>query len=85
LVKTEPEAYSWGDLVKEQYPDSITEDQRCIAVDLIAVSKFDIPVDFAAIRAHPDLQELILVRQGRISIIPIPIEFWKLRCCISQK
>jgi predicted RNA-binding protein with PUA-like domain len=72
-------------VVKEKYPDPTTDDERWIAVDLEAISKFDTLVALSEIKFHPDLQELLLVRQGRLSVMPIPKEAWDIICTMSQK
>ncbi len=59
-------------VVKESYPDPTADDPRWLAVDLAPVKPFSAPVSLATIKAEPALRELALVRQGRLSVMPIP-------------
>lgn len=115
LVKSEPDAYSYDDLVKDGKTDwtgvrnfmarnnlkamkkgdkvlyyhSVTEkavvglskvskehfpdptDEQWAAVELEPVKKFKKPVTLAEIKAQPDLADMYLVRQGRLSVTPL--------------
>ena len=117
LVKQEPEAYSWDDLVRDgrtewtgvrnfqarnnlkqmkagdsvlfyhsgasksvvgiaevakaAYPDPTADDPQWIAVDIKPVKPFKGPVTLAAIRDHPGLSNLSLIRQSRLSVMPV--------------
>lgn len=117
LVKQEPEAYSWDDLVKERvtswtgvrnytarnnlrkmgrddevlfyhsgeqkavvgiarvkrtaYPDTTAEEGDWSAVDLAPVRQLARPVTLAEIKATASLQKLPLIRQPRLSVMPI--------------
>jgi four helix bundle protein len=118
LVKSEPDAYSYDDLVKDGKTDwtgvrnfmarnnlkamkkgdkvlyyhSVTEkavvgltkvskeyfpdptDEQWAAVELEPVKKFKTPVTLAEIKAEPDLANMYLVRQGRLSVTPLTKE-----------
>ena len=115
LVKQEPEAYSFDDLIKdgktdwtgvrnfqarnnlremkkgdkvlfyhsvsekavvgvaevsrENYPDPT--DEKWIAVEIKPIEKFKKPVTLAEIKAEKSLQNIALVRQARLSVIPL--------------
>lgn len=58
-------------VVKEAYQDPTTEDERWVAVDLAYESEFKTPVTLADIKATPKLQEIALVRQSRLSVMPL--------------
>lgn len=63
-------------VVKEAYPDPTTADQRWVAVDLEPVQSLDHPVKLEQIKQDPLLQNIALVRQGRLSVMPLePAEF----------
>ena len=61
-------------IVREHYPDPTTEDERWVAVDLIPVERFPRTVTLAQIKADERLQNLSLVRQSRLSVLPIHAE-----------
>lgn len=61
-------------VVKEHYPDPTTDDERWVAVDLEPVQALDRPVTLREIKQDPMLQEMALVRQGRLSVTPLKKE-----------
>jgi len=63
-------------VVREHYPDPTTDDTRWVAVDMVPDAAFSRPVDLARIKADPRLENIALVRQGRLSVMPLkPEEF----------
>jgi predicted RNA-binding protein with PUA-like domain len=42
------------------------------------------PVTLAAIKAEPKLADFKLVRQGRLSVVPVTAEEWRLICKMGQ-
>jgi predicted RNA-binding protein with PUA-like domain len=58
-------------VVKEYYQDPTTDDERWVVVDLAADRKLDKPVTLAEIKAEPSLAEIALVRQSRLSVMPL--------------
>lgn len=117
LVKSEPSAYSWADLVqdqktawtgvrnfqarnnlramkkgdlvlfyhsvkdpavigiaqveKETYPDSTTSEGDWSCVDLVPIKPLTSPVTLSEIKADPALAEIALIRQSRLSVMPL--------------
>ena len=117
LVKQEPSAYSWGDLVRDgktawtgvrnfqarihlramksgdrvlfyhsvaeksvvgiaevirdAYPDPTAKEGDWSCVDLKPVSPLKNPVSLARIRSEPALAGIALVRQSRLSVMPL--------------
>jgi len=61
-------------IVKEHYPDPTTDDARWVVVDLEPVERFPKTVTLAQIKADGRLQDLSLVRQSRLSVLPIRAE-----------
>lgn len=61
-------------VVKEHYQDPTTEDERWVAVDLAPVEELKKPVTLKAIKADEMLQDIALVRQGRLSVTPLKRE-----------
>jgi predicted RNA-binding protein with PUA-like domain len=124
LVKSEPDAYSWADLVRDgrtawtgvrnfaarinlntmqpgdrvffyesmttkavvgiaevtkaAFPDTTAEEPGWVAVELKAVAPLAKPVTLADIKAQPALANMLLVRQGRLSVSPVIKEEWAL-------
>jgi predicted RNA-binding protein with PUA-like domain len=117
LVKSEPEAYSWADLVRDgrtawtgvrnytarnnlkgmrrgdrvlfyasggpkavigtaevtkpAFPDETADEPGWVAVELKAGQPVARPVTLAQIKAEPSLSGIALIRQGRLSVMPL--------------
>ncbi|MEJ7678491.1 MAG: EVE domain-containing protein [Segetibacter sp.] len=63
-------------VVKEAYQDPTTEDPNWVVVDLKPVKKMKKPVTLIAIKADKRLQNMALVKLGRLSVSPITDEEW---------
>ena len=63
-------------VIQEYYPDPTAESGDWSAVDLAPFKAFKRPVPLPEIKANPALAQLLLVRNGRISVMPVtPEEF----------
>ncbi len=117
LVKSEPEAYSWDNLVRDgktawtgvrnytarihlntmrvgdnvlfyhsvtdksivgiarvsktAFPDTTADENGWVAVELTPLKPFAKPVTLAQIKAESSLKDIGLVRQGRLSVMPL--------------
>nr|WP_153346842.1 EVE domain-containing protein [Roseospira navarrensis] len=67
-------------VVREYYPDPSDPAGRFGMVDVEAVCPVPHPVTLAAIKAEPRLADLSLIRQSRLSVMPIPDDAWALLC-----
>lgn len=66
-----------AEVVREAYPDpTAPEDPRWVVVDLVPVAPLPRPVPLAAFKADPVLAETALVRQSRLSVMPISEAAW---------
>lgn len=120
LIKTEPNAYSWADLVKDKetywdgvrnyqarnnmkamevgdlclyyhsvneksvigvakvvkahYQDPTTDDNRWVAVDVVPETELTTPVTLAMVKNEPDLSDMVLVKNSRLSVQPVKRE-----------
>src|SRR5690606_35472558 len=61
-------------VVKEAYQDPTTTDERWVVVDLAPVESLKKPVTLETIKADEQLQDIALVRQGRLSVMPLKRE-----------
>jgi len=123
LVKSEPEAYAWTDLVRDRrtawtgvrnyaarlnlnamkrgdrvlfyesvttkavvgiaevtktaFPDDTADEPGWVAVELKAVEPLPQPVTLAQIKAEPSLADIPLLRQSRLSVMPLPAAAFK--------
>ena len=67
-----------AEVVKTAYPDPTDKEGKAVAVDVKAVEPVKQPVTLAAIKATPAFKEFKLVRQSRLSVVPVSDEHWKL-------
>jgi predicted RNA-binding protein with PUA-like domain len=67
-------------VVKTYYPDPSDASGRFGMVDVEAVAPLKAPVTLAQIKAEPALARLALVRQSRLSVMPVDAESWKRIC-----
>jgi len=58
-------------VTRESYPDPTTDDERWVVVDLKAAKALKRPVSLADIKADRQLAEIALVRQSRLSVMPL--------------
>jgi predicted RNA-binding protein with PUA-like domain len=62
-------------VVRDHYPDPA--DPRFVLVDVTPVQKLKTPVTLAMIKAHPELQNIALIKQSRLSVMPITDLEWE--------
>jgi predicted RNA-binding protein with PUA-like domain len=67
----DPAAVGVCEVVKEAYPDPTADDPRWVAVDLAAVRALGSPVTLAAIKADASLRDIPLLKQSRLSVMPL--------------
>jgi len=63
-------------VVTAAYPDPKQDDPRLVVVDLEAGKPVPTPVSLKAIKADPAFADLALVRQGRLSVVPVSAALW---------
>jgi predicted RNA-binding protein with PUA-like domain len=63
-------------VVKEAYPDPTTDDEAWVVVDLKPVKKLKQPVTLKQIKADPRLQNMDLLRLGRLSVGTVKDDEW---------
>lgn len=73
-----------AEIVKEAYPDPSDPDGRFVMVDVKPVRAVKAAVTLAAIKAEPKLKNLALVRQSRLSVVPVAAEEWQIMCAMAQ-
>jgi predicted RNA-binding protein with PUA-like domain len=61
-------------VVKEAYQDPTTDDSRWVAVDLVPVKTLSRPVSIQDIKEDPRLGTIPLLKQGRLSVMPLSKE-----------
>ena len=66
-----------AEVVREAYPDPKTKDDRRVVVDIEPRGRLARPVTLAEIKAMAEFAGSPLVRQGRLSVVPIGAAQWK--------
>lgn len=61
-------------VVKEYYQDPTTDDANWVVVDLAPVEALKNPVSLEQIKAEESLKDISLVKQGRLSVMPLKAE-----------
>jgi len=66
------------------YPDPSDASGRFGMVDVKAVKPMERPVSLSEIKAEPRLSELALVKQSRLSVVPVNQAEWRLICEMGE-
>jgi predicted RNA-binding protein with PUA-like domain len=61
-------------VAKEAYRDPTTDEEAWVAVDLVPHKTLKKPVTLAQIKADKMLKDIYLVKQGRLSVMPLKAE-----------
>jgi predicted RNA-binding protein with PUA-like domain len=61
-------------VIREAYPDPTTDDARWVAVDLVPHHTLKKSVTLVDIKNEPMLAQIGLIRQGRLSVMPLRAE-----------
>ncbi len=60
-----------AEVAKASYPDPTIDDPSWVAVDIKGVKRLQRPVPLADIKANQTLRDFLLVRQSRLSVMPV--------------
>lgn len=60
-----------AEVIKEAYQDPTTRDDRWVVVDLKPKETFKKAVTLSEIKAHKSLQHIALIKQTRLSVMPV--------------
>lgn len=63
-------------VVREAYPDPTASAGDWVCVDVQAVEAFRRAVPLAELKARPEFADLALVRQSRLSVVPVSDMHW---------
>ncbi|MDA8049396.1 MAG: EVE domain-containing protein [Rhodospirillales bacterium] len=65
------------EVVREAYPDPTAEAGGWVAVDVRTIGALPKPVPLSAIKADPAFADFALVRQSRLSVMPVSLSHWR--------
>ena len=63
-------------VTKEYYPDPTDETGKFVVVEVTHQEPLKNPVTLSAIKADHRLSDLALIKQSRLSVMPVPSEMW---------
>ena len=72
------------EVVKEYYPDHTDASGRFGMVDVKPVKPMNAPVTLAQIKADERFAGFALIRQGRLSVVPVSEAEWQAICELGQ-
>ena len=72
------------EVVREHYPDPSDPKGRFGMVDFKALMPVARPVELSEIKTEPRLRDIALVRQSRLSVMPVMDEEWRVLCAMAQ-
>ncbi len=64
-------------VTRAAYPDPTADEPGWVAVELEAVRPLGLPVALARIKAEPALRDILLVRNSRLSVMPLAPEAYE--------
>ena len=67
-----------AEVVREAYPDPTAEKGDWSAVDLRAIRPFPHTISLATIKAHAELQNMVLAKNSRLSVMPVEEDHFRL-------
>ena len=67
-------------IIKEFYPDPTDTAKKFVAVDVEYLSSFNKPVTLEQIKLEKKLSKILLLKQSRLSVMPIEAKSWNLIC-----
>jgi predicted RNA-binding protein with PUA-like domain len=73
---SEPAIVGTAKIVKSAYPEPKADDPRWVCVDIQAGKRLKRSVPLAEIRKHPELSNMGIVRQSRLSVCPVTDAEW---------
>ena len=73
------------EVVKEYYPDPTDKTGRFVVTDIQAKKKLKRPVSLEEIKSTPKLSNIALIKQSRLSVMPLTKTEWDTIIKISEK
>ena len=65
-------------VIKEAYPDPTDKTKKFVAIQVRFEKKLEHPVSLENIKKTKELKDLALIKQSRLSVMPIDTKHWKI-------
>jgi predicted RNA-binding protein with PUA-like domain len=72
----ERQAVGLAEVISAPYADPRQGDPKLVVVDVRPLRRLPQPVSLTAVKADPAFTDFALVRQGRLSVVPVTSEQW---------
>jgi predicted RNA-binding protein with PUA-like domain len=72
------------EVIKEHFIDPTDKEKRFVAVQLKFKQKLKSPVTLENIKQNKELSNLALIKQSRLSVMPIDSKSWKIICKLGK-
>ena len=66
------------EVIKTAFIDTTDKEKRFVAVKVKYKSKLKTPVSLENIKKNKDLKDIALIKQSRLSVMPIDTKYWKI-------
>ena len=71
-------------IIKSAFIDKTDKKKRFVAVQVRFVSKFKRPISLEKIKKNKKISHLALIKQSRLSVMPIDYKSWKIICNMGK-
>ena len=71
-------------IIKSAFIDKTDKEKRFVAVQVRFVSKFKKPISLEKIKKNKKISHLPLIKQSRLSVMPIDYKSWKIICNMGK-
>ena len=72
------------EVIKEAFPDKTDEKKKFVAVQVRFIQKLKSPVSLVKIKKNKAISHLPLIKQSRLSVMPIDYKSWKIICKMGK-
>ncbi len=74
-----------AEIIKQAYQDPTTDDERWVVVDLKPKETFKNPVPLSKIKMDKRLQDIPLIKQTRLSVMPVTKKVFDTITCMGRR
>jgi predicted RNA-binding protein with PUA-like domain len=71
-------------IIKQAFPDPTDKTKKFVAVQVMFKKKLESPVSLESIKKTRKLKDLPLIKQSRLSVMPIDTKYWKIILKMSK-
>ena len=72
------------EVIKEAFPDKTDKKKKFVAVQVRFIQKLKSPVSLVKIKKTKAISHLPLIKQSRLSVMPIDYKSWKIICKMGK-